>query len=132
MGEGTLAGRVTGIGGLFFRSADPPRLAAWYRTQLGFAMTGSGEEDSGGGWIWRQDAGDTVMSAFRADSDYFAADRQVMLNLRVEGLDPLLARLEAAGIEVTHRQVMEGMGAFARIHDPDGNPVELWEPSIEG
>ena len=124
-------GRVTGIGGLFFRSVDPPRLAAWYRTHLGFNMTGAGEEDSGGGWIWQQEAGDTVMSAFRADSDYFAADRQVMLNLRVEGMEPLLARLEAAGIEVTHRQVMEGMGAFARIHDPDGNPVELWEPEAD-
>jgi predicted enzyme related to lactoylglutathione lyase len=47
----------------------------------------------------------------------------------VEGLDALLARLEAAGIAISHREAMEGVGSFARIHDPDGNPLELWEPA---
>ena len=129
MAQGEVAGRVTGIGGLFFRSPNPARLAAWYRTHLGFTMTGAGEADPDGNWTWRQEAGETVMSAFRADSDYFAVDRQVMLNLRVEGMEPLLARLEAAGIVISHRETMDGVGAFARVHDADGNPVELWEPA---
>ncbi len=121
-------GRVLGIGGLFIRSADPARLAAWYRDHLGFAATASGEPTPEGEWVWMQDAGPTVFAAFKADSDYFAADRQTMLNLRVEGLDALLARLEAAGVAISHRETMEGVGAFARVHDCDGNPVELWEP----
>ncbi|QZH75515.1 MAG: VOC family protein [Erythrobacter sp.] len=121
-------GRVTGIGGLFIRSADPARLAAWYRDHLGFAATASGEPTPEGEWVWMQDAGPTVFAAFRAESDYFAADRQTMLNLRVEGLEALLARLEAAGVAISHREMMEGVGAFARVHDCDGNPVELWEP----
>ncbi len=122
-------GRVTGIGGLFIRSADPERLAAWYHGHLGFTVTAAGQADPEGNWSWPQEAGDTVVSAFAADSDYFAADRQMMLNLRVEGLEPLLARLEAAGVAISHREAMEGVGAFARIHDCDGNPVELWEPA---
>ena len=74
-----------------------------------------------------QAAGPTVFAAFAADSDYFAADRQVMLNLRVEGIDALVERLEAAGVAISHREAMDGVGSFARVHDCDGNPVELWE-----
>ena len=121
--------RVLGIGGLFIRSADPARLAAWYRDHLGIAATQSGQPTPDGEWVWMQQAGPTVFAGFAADSDYFEADRQVMLNLRVEGLEALLSRLSAAGIEATHREAMEGVGTFARILDCDGNPVELWEPA---
>lgn len=121
--------RVLGIGGLFIRSADPARLAAWYRDHLGIAATQSGQPTPDGEWVWMQQAGPTVFAGFAADSDYFEADRQVMLNLRVEGLEALLSRLSAAGIEATHREDMEGVGTFARILDCDGNPVELWEPA---
>lgn len=120
-------GKVTGIGGLFIRSADPARLAAWYRDHLGIAATASGEPTPDGEWVWMQAAGPTVFAAFKADSDYFSADRQVMLNLRVEGLDALVQRLEVAGLAISHREAMEGVGSFARVHDCDGNPVELWE-----
>lgn len=121
-------GKVLGIGGLFIRSADPAALAAWYRDHLDIAATESGQPTPDGEWVWMQQAGPTVFAAFKDDSDYFAADRQVMLNLRVEGLDALLARLEGAGVEISHREAMEGVGTFARVHDCDGNPVELWEP----
>ncbi|MCB2067409.1 MAG: VOC family protein [Erythrobacter sp.] len=120
-------GRVLGIGGLFIRSADPARLAAWYRDHLGIAATESGQPTPDGEWVWMQAAGPTVFAAFAADSDYFAADRQVMLNLRVEGIDALVERLEAAGVAISHREAMDGVGSFARVHDCDGNPVELWE-----
>ena len=51
-----------------------------------------------------------------------------MINLRVSDLDGMLAGLRAAGIEITQEQEMEGVGRFARVHDPEGNPIELWEP----
>ena len=120
-------GRVLGIGGLFIRSADPARLAAWYRDHLGIAATESGQPTPDGEWVWMQEAGPTVFAGFEADSDYFAADRQVMLNLRVEGLEALLDKLAEAGVDHTHREGMDGVGEFARIADCDGNPVELWE-----
>ncbi len=122
-------GKVVGIGGLFIRSADPAALAAWYRDHLGIAATESGQPTPEGEWVWMQKAGPTVFAAFKADSDYFAADRQTMLNFRVEALDALLDRLTAAGVVISHRESMEGVGNFARIHDCDGNPLELWEPS---
>ncbi|MGK9148346.1 VOC family protein [Plantibacter flavus] len=117
---------VNGIGGLFFRSADPEARATWYREHLGI---GSG--DAG---VWEQEAGATLFAPFPADSDYFAADQQFMLNLRVSDLDELVASLEAAGIVVERRAEWdaEDYGRFARIHDPEGLPVELWEPPTAG
>ena len=125
-------GQVTGIGGVFFRSPDPERFAAWYRQHLGFVVTAAGGPDPDGNWVWAQQGGDTVYSAFPPTSDYWPADRAVMINLRVAGLDALAGRLEAAGIAVSQRLAMEGVGQFARIHDCDGNPIELWEPQAAG
>lgn len=115
---------VTGIGGFFFRSRDPDGLAAWYLKHLGVGAPP-------GAFVWDQQAGPTVFAPFKDDSDYFAADRRWMLNLRVEGLDDLLASLARAGIEVQTRAEWDApeVGRFARIHDPEGNPIELWEPA---
>ena len=116
---------VTGIGGLFFRARDPAALGAWYAEHLG---VGDGK------WgMWEQAAGTTVFSPFKADTDYFPADRQYMLNLRVEGLDALLTRLRDAGVEVVTKAEWDTpeTGRFARIHDPEGNPIELWEPPVD-
>jgi predicted enzyme related to lactoylglutathione lyase len=110
---------ITGIGGFFFRSRDPDRLAAWYREHLGI-----------GGYEWRQEAGPTIFAPFDAGTDYFAPDKQWMLNLRVENLDGLIARLRAAGLEIITKPEWDTpeTGRFARLHDPEGNAVELWEP----
>ncbi len=74
-----------------------------------------------------------VFEPFRADSDYFAADKQTMINLRVRDLDGLLASLRAAGIAVLTKPEWDSeIGRFARIHDPEDNPIELWEPAAQG
>lgn len=114
---------VAGIGGLFFRSADPEARAAWYREHLGI--------EAGQDKIWQQEAGTTVFAPFPADTDYFAGDQPFMLNLRVTDLDALTATLRASGIVVERRAEWdtEDYGCFARIHDPEGLPIELWEPS---
>ncbi len=115
--------RVTGIGGFFFRARDPAALTAWYAEHLGIsAPPGSTAETP-----WTQDAGMTVFAPFPEASDYFAADRRWMLNLRVRNLEAMLAQLAAAGVEATRRED-HSYGRFARIHDPEGNPIELWEP----
>jgi predicted enzyme related to lactoylglutathione lyase len=118
---------ITGIGGLFFRAKDPTALGAWYLTHLG---VGAPE----GQFLWDQQAGPTVFSPFKADTDYFPADRQYMLNLRVEGLDEMLTALRAADIAVITKPEWDhpDVGRFARIHDPEGNPIELWEPPAAG
>ena len=83
--------------------------------------------------MWEQAAGTTVFAPFPADSDYFPADRQYMLNLRVTDLPGLLATLAGAGIAAETRAEWDApeTGRFARIHDPEGNPIELWEPPAE-
>ncbi|SKB00856.1 hypothetical protein SAMN06295879_3097 [Agreia bicolorata] len=113
---------VTGIGGLFFRSRDPEARAAWYRENLGI---GTGEDEG-----WQQQAGPTVFAPFASDSDYFARDQPFMLNLRVTDLDALAAKLEGDGIAVERRPEWDDTdyGTFARIHDPEGLPIELWQP----
>lgn len=115
--------RVTGIGGIFFRARDPAALADWYRMHLGITQPDVA--------VWLQEAGPTVFSPFAATTDYFSADRQWMLNLRVEGLPDLIAQLQASGIAVETRADWDGDGTyrhFARIHDREGTPIELWEP----
>lgn len=109
---------VSGIGGIFFRSRDSQALAAWYEEHLGIPG------------FWSQQAGPTVFAPFKADSDYFPADKQWMINLRVNDLDALMAHLAAAGIAIETRAEWDTAetGRFARIHDPDGNPIELWQP----
>ena len=115
--------RVTGIGGIFFRAKDPAALGDWYRVHLGITQPDL--------TVWTQEAGPTVFSPFAVTSDYFAADKQWMLNLRVDDLPGLIAQLRAAGIAVETRADWDGdgsYGTFARIHDPEGTPIELWQP----
>ncbi len=122
---------VLGIGGLFFRARDPEALAAWYREYLGVgagcAAEGAGEPDE---WCWRVQGGPVVFAPFPADSDYFAADKADMLNLRVYDLEGMLEQLNAGGIAIETRDEWDSpeTGRFARIHDPEGNAIELWEP----
>lgn len=127
-------GQVLGIGGFFFRCRDPEAMAAWYRDHLGVgAGCGAGADRETSEWFWQASGGPVVFAPFAADSDYFAADKTFMLNLRVSGLDALVMRLEAAGIAAERRGEWDSpeTGRFARIHDPDGNAVELWEPPAD-
>ena len=114
--------RVTGIGGLFFRARDTRALAAWYETHLGVTQ------------LWQQEAGITVFAPFAADTSYFPVDKQWMINLRVDDLDAMMASLSAAGIAIETRPDewdTPETGRIARIHDPEGNQIELWQPPAE-
>jgi predicted enzyme related to lactoylglutathione lyase len=120
-----------GMGGYFFRAKDPAGLKAWYKEHLGVGG-GCGTDDKGESneWVWFTTGGPMVFEPFKQDSDYFAADKQAMINLRVQDLDGLLGSLGASGIDIETREEWDamGLGRFARIHDPEGNPIELWEP----
>jgi predicted enzyme related to lactoylglutathione lyase len=116
---------VTGIGGIFFRARDPEALAGWDLTHIG--ITSPDEA------VWQQQAGPTVFMPFEADTDHFAADKQFMINLRVDDLDTLLADLRRAGIEVRTDPSWDTpeTGRFARVHDPESNAIEIWEPPAD-
>ena len=119
--------KALGIGGVFFRARDPDKLGAWYQKYLGISPAPKDMETP----PWIGDGGVVVFAPFPSETDYFPEDRHFMVNFRVDDLDGLVANLEKAGIEASHRQDMAGIGRFARIHDPEGNPVELWEPAAE-
>jgi predicted enzyme related to lactoylglutathione lyase len=125
---------VLGVGGIFFRAQDPDALKAWYLEHLdvgaGRATAGAGAADE---WSWMVQGGPLVFAPFDNSTDYWAAEKQVMLNLRVSDLDELLAQLRASGIEVLVKPEWDSpeVGRFARVHDPEGNPIELWEPPAE-
>jgi predicted enzyme related to lactoylglutathione lyase len=120
--------RVTGIGGAFFRAADPDALARRYSEHLGINSMSSESDE-----VWWQEEGPTVWSPFPADTDYFGRrEQQWMINFRVRDLDALLAQLREGGVQVDDDvQVMEGIGRFGWASDPEGNRFELWEPAPE-
>lgn len=110
--------KVQGIGGVFLRARDPAALKAWYAETLGL------EADP----VWMQPAGPTVFAQFGEADAYFPTDRPFMLNFRVADLDAMIVQLEGKGVAVTTDPDWNGpVGRFARITDPEGNPVELWQ-----
>lgn len=117
--------KVSGIGGIFFRAQDQEGLAKWYETHLGVSPVPKGPDDM----PWVQEAGPTVFSPFSTGTDYFPAEKQFMINFRVDDLDGLVVELESSGIEITSRETMDGIGRFAHLFDPEGNKIELWEPA---
>ena len=121
--------RVTGLGGVFFKTPDPDGLKDWYRKHLGI------ESDPWGfSFLWRElerpeKKGYTVWSPFPDKTDYFDPSEQpYMVNYRVDDLEALLPVLEAEGVRVVGGPDREENGKFAWIVDPEGRKIELWEP----
>lgn len=127
---------VLGIGGVFVKSKDPEALRGWYRDMLGLEI-----QEWGGAQLWsspgprpRPEPGPertySVWSAFPAETTYFQpSEREFMLNLRVDDLDGMLAKLRAQGAQVLDRREDGGDGKFGYVVDPDGTLLELWEPA---
>ncbi len=118
--------KVLGIGGLFFRARDPQGLAQWYTQHLGVDPVPSGYDAP----CWQQQEGPTVFAPFDAATDYFGRDEQQwMINFRVRDLNAITIQLRSAGIAIEVDPTIHPNGRFARLYDPEGNPIELWEPS---
>lgn len=120
--------RVTGIGGIFFKSQDPDKMKAWYGKHLGLPIT-----EWGATFSWKEtESGKsrhTVWSPFPADSDYFApSDKHCMFNYIVEDLEGLLKQLQEEGVQVVGEVETYDYGKFGWILDPEGNKIELWQP----
>ena len=115
--------KVTGLGGIFYKVANPDSTRAWYQENLGI----------GGEWgamfPFKKDESDgfALFSPFKRETDYFGPSaKEFMVNLRVDDLDGMVTELEGKGIEILGRQD-EDYGRFAWIMDPDGVKVELWQ-----
>ena len=124
--------RVTGIGGIFFKTKDTEKTKAWYHKHLGIES-----DQYGGQFVWRDlDNPDkkcyTVWSPFNSDTKYFdPSEKPFMFNYRVENLEKLLEVLKEEGITVVGEIEKYDYGKFGWIMDLDGNKIELWEPLDE-
>jgi lactoylglutathione lyase len=125
-------GKVTGIGGIFFKASDQEGTLRWLQENLGIPA-----EDWGSMFKWRdrenpEAKGYTVLGVFKADSDYFDPSPQpFMVNFRVDDLDSVLDSLRSKGIEPVKVFPPEPNGWFAHVIGPDGVKFELWEPAAD-
>ena len=120
--------RVEGIGGFFFKAQEPKVLAQWYADHLGVGQT----PQDYGHEPWQQTAGPTAFAPFAATTKYFGrAEQAFMLNFRVRNLEAMVAQLRRAGIKVDVDPETYPNGVFARLSDPDGNPIQLWQPAAK-
>ena len=117
--------RVTGIGGFFFRAADPDALASWYRDRLGVDPSPRTYEEE----PWRQQEGVTVFAPFPQDSEMIGPPEHTwMINFRVDDLDAIVDQLRSAGETVDVDPERYPMGRFAELRDPEDNRIQLWQP----
>jgi len=127
--------RVTGIGGIFFKSEDPKKLREWYGQHLGLNIT-----DWGSTFYWidpnnpeSKVPARTEWSPFKKDTTYFSpSEKAFMFNYRVENLVELLKVLNEEGVTVVGEIEEFSYGKFGWIMDPEGNKIELWEPKDDG
>lgn len=121
--------KVTGIGGVFFKSEDPKKLNEWYETNLGMVMNEYGslfefrmsdDPETKGYLQW---------GPFQKDTKYFdPSQKQFMINYRVENIEELVEEFKSSGVEVLDEIETYEYGKFVHIMDPEGNKIELWEP----
>ena len=122
--------RVTGVGGIFMKSANPKAMRDWYQRHLGIDV----QEWGGAAFTWKgpqnpDGVGTTVWNIFDASSNYFDPSRSpFMVNYRVADLVALIAALRAEGCNVGEKVDESEYGKFGWVFDPDGNKIELWEP----
>jgi predicted enzyme related to lactoylglutathione lyase len=118
--------KVTGLGGAFLRATDPKALYAWYEEHLGIAVS----VEAGCLLFPRETQRAYIAVAFFPKaSDHFPVSQPAMLNFQVDDLDGVLAKLKAAGAAVDPKTEDYDFGRFAWFVDPEGNRVELWQPT---
>lgn len=125
-GHAETPGHITGVGGIFFRAADPKALMAWYQDVLGLKL------ESWGGVVLKYDAPDhppvLAFNAFPKENKYMApSTREFMVNFAVDDMDAFIAGLEKKGVAILKRDDSDPYGKFAWIVDPEGTKIELWQ-----
>lgn len=122
--------RVTGIGGIFFKSKDPKKMREWYKEHLGFEVN-----EYGSVFEWYQGAdnskkGFSQWSPFSEKTKYFQpSEKDFMINYRVHDLEKLVEQLKKENVTILDKIETYDYGKFVHIMDIEGNKIELWEPN---
>lgn len=122
--------KVTGIGGVFFKCKDPNAINEWYKTHLGFDTTPYGTSFK---WLEKDTdkEGITQWNPFPEDTTYFGpSDKDYMINYRVDDLESLFKELKSQGVVILDKIESYDYGKFLHILDPEGNKIQLWQPSV--
>jgi glyoxylase I family protein len=119
--------RVNGIGGIFFRAKNPEMLSQWYQEHLGVTPPPLTYADKD----WEQEAGPTVFGPMEATSPHFKNDAELFINFRVSDLEAMCEQLRRRNIDVVIDSEIYPNGKFASLSDPEGNSIQLWQPSIQ-
>ncbi|MEK7433265.1 MAG: VOC family protein [Cyanobacteriota bacterium] len=121
--------RVTGIGGIFFKSKNPKEINDWYSKHLGLNTNEYGASFE---WVDASDntkKGTTQWSSFDEKTEYFEpSQKDFMINYCVEDLEALVKELRNEGVTIVDEMEVFEYGKFIHILDPEGNKIELWEP----
>ncbi|MES2565366.1 MAG: VOC family protein [Bacteroidota bacterium] len=121
--------KITGIGGVFFKTQNPKELGEWYKQHLGLDL-----EDWGGAILkWQNDQADdkglTVWHTAANDTKWFSpSESSFMINYRVDNMAEMIIQLKSGNVEIVKGPEYHENGVFAWIMDPAGNKLELWEP----
>lgn len=130
--EESKKGKVTGIGGIFFKSKNPLNTKEWYSKNLGLVT-----DDYGTMFKFRlandpQMAGYLQWSPFAENTKYFdPSDKDFMINYRVDNIEDLVEQLKSEGVTIVDTLETYDYGKFIHIMDPENNKIELWEPVDE-
>ena len=121
--------KVTGIGGIFFKSADPEKINAWYEKHLGLVMNEYGSLMEFRMSDDPERKGYLQWGPFKQDTTYFQpSEKEFMINYRVENLEEMVEEMKESGVEIVDEIETYEYGKFVHIMDPEGNKIELWEP----
>lgn len=124
-----LTPKVTGIGGIFFRSKNPKEAREWYAKNLGLAVNEYGSTFEFRNAQKPDEINYLQWSAFDKNTDYFnPSEKEFMINYRVQNLEGLIKQLKENGVTVVDEIEEYDYGKFVHIMDHEGNKIELWEP----
>lgn len=124
--------KVTGIGGIFFKSSDPVKIKEWYHKHLGLTIDAYGSPFEFRSASNPEEINYLQWSPFEKDTKYFEPSKKdFMINYRVDDLESLVEELQKQGVTLCDEIQSFDYGKFIHIMDPDGNKIELWEPVDE-
>lgn len=121
--------KVTGIGGIFFRTKDPSKTKEWYGENLGLSISEYGSSFEFRNANQPHEINYLQWSPFEEGTDYFdPSHKEFMINYRVQNMEGLVRKLRENGVTIVDEIEEYEYGKFVHIMDPEGNKIELWEP----
>jgi predicted enzyme related to lactoylglutathione lyase len=124
-----LTPKVTGVGGIFFKTENPEKLKDWYKENLGIATSEYGSSFEFRNANRPEEINYLQWSPFKKDTEYFEpSKKEFMINYRVQNIEALVKNLKANGVTVVDEIESFDYGKFVHIIDLEGNKIELWEP----